>query len=109
MYIGSGTHWGVNTYTAMRAIQYGDIGPVEAVYKWSTVTTAAIFVNVGSSSKPGKHMSLTRRSSGSATWWLCGALASFGSGLYMQKFPSLSLSLCRLVFPVFYLDKQTDP
>lgn len=52
MYIGSGTHWGVNTYTAMRAIHYGDIGSNEIVYKWSTVTAAAIFLNVGSSSKP---------------------------------------------------------
>lgn len=63
MYIASGTHWGLNIYTSMKAIQDPQAWaalPIEVVYMWSVVTTIALFLNVGDSSKSVWHISLTR-------------------------------------------------
>lgn len=49
MYLASGTHWILNCYTLMREIKGPEAWaalPVETVYRWSLITTIALFFSV---------------------------------------------------------------
>ncbi len=49
MYIASGIHWSVNVYTFIREIRdpvaWAAL-PIRIIYRWSVITTAALFLNV---------------------------------------------------------------
>lgn len=73
MYVASGIHWSVNIYTFMLEIQNPVAWvalPIQTRYRWSVITTAALFYNVSAPDlaveRAARDSSRYRKSSGSA-------------------------------------------